>query len=135
VKSIPTRWESIGSWKFPRKLHTAMTAHPKIDPTPANGVLAYMASGAFSADVMMHKVNPRGNSDPRACALTRPYSSMVRLRHHKELHSYPGDANTGSLDRAMVGGPSLRLDPEGVYLGVLPRHGGTAENIRWWKWT
>jgi len=39
---------------------------------------------------------------------------------------------TGSLDRAMEGGPPFAWEPDkGVFLGVLPRHGGTAENIRW----
>jgi carotenoid cleavage dioxygenase len=39
---------------------------------------------------------------------------------------------TGSLERAMEGGPPFAWEPEkGMHIGVLPRHGGTAEDVRW----
>ena len=39
---------------------------------------------------------------------------------------------TGSLERAMEGGPPFAWEPEkGVHIGILPRNGGTTEDIRW----
>jgi carotenoid cleavage dioxygenase-like enzyme len=129
----PDTLESIGSWNFRGKLHTAMTAHPKIDPDTGEMVFfAYMASGAFSADVMMHKVSPQGILT-ESVRIDTPYSSMVHDFVITENYIViPVMPITGSLDRAMVGGPPFAWEPEkGVFLGVLPRHGGTAENIRW----
>jgi len=48
----PHTLESIGSWTFRGKLHTAMTAHPKVDPVTGEMVFfAYLATGPFAADV------------------------------------------------------------------------------------
>ncbi len=129
----PHTLESIGSWNFRGKLSTAMTAHPKIDPDTGEMVFfAYMASGAFSADVMVHKVNPQGILT-ESVRIDTPYSSMVHdFVITKNYIVIPVMPITGSLDRAMVGGPPFAWEPEkGVFLGILPRHGGTAENIRW----
>ena len=39
---------------------------------------------------------------------------------------------SGSLERAMVGGPRSPGEPDkGMHIGILPRHGGTAADIRW----
>jgi carotenoid cleavage dioxygenase len=39
---------------------------------------------------------------------------------------------TGSLERAMEGGAPFAWEPDkGVHIGILPRHGGTAKDIRW----
>lgn len=129
----PDTLESIGSWNFRGKLTTAMTAHPKIDPATGEMVFfAYMASGAFSPDVMVHKVDPQGILT-ESVRIETPYSSMVHDFVITENYIViPVMPITGSLERAMAGGPPFAWEPEkGVFLGVLPRHGGTAENIRW----
>lgn len=129
----PLTLESIGSWNFRGKLTTAMTAHPKIDPATGEMVFfAYMASGAFSADVMVHKVNPQGLLT-ESVRIDTPYSSMVHDFVITENYIViPVMPITGSLERAMEGGPPFAWEPDkGVFLGVLPRHGGTAGNIRW----
>ena len=129
----PVTLESIGSWNFRGKLHTAMTAHPKIDPRTGEMIFfAYMASGPFSEDVMVHKVSPDGLLTESIYVPT-PYSSMVHDFVVTENYIViPVMPITGSLDRAMEGGPPFAWEPEkGVHVGILPRHGGTTEDVRW----
>jgi len=129
----PVTLESIGSWDFRGKLHTAMTAHPKIDPDTGEMVFfAYMATGPFAADVMVHKVDAAGLLT-QSVHVPTPYSSMVHDFIVTENYIViPVMPITGSLERAFAGGPPFAWEPDkGVYLGVLPRHGGSAEDIRW----
>lgn len=129
----PITLESIGSWNFRGKLNTAMTAHPKVDPDTGEMVFfAYMATGPFSADVMVHKVNPEGILT-ESTLIPTPYSAMVHdFIVTQNYIVIPVMPITGSLERAMEGGPPFAWEPEkGVFLGVMPRHGGNAENIRW----
>jgi carotenoid cleavage dioxygenase len=125
--------ESVGSWDFRGKLHTAMTAHPKIDPETGEMIMfAYMATGPFASDVMVHKVNPEGILT-ESIHLPTPYSSMVHDFQITENYIIvPIMPITGSLERAMEGGPPFAWEPDkGVHIAVLPRHGGTAEDVRW----
>ena len=129
----PHTLESIGSWNFRGKLNTAMTAHPKIDPDTGEMVFfAYMATGPFSADVMVHKVNPEGILT-ESTLIPTPYSAMVHDFVMTENYIIiPVMPITGSLERAMEGGPPFAWEPDkGVFLGVLPRHGGKTEDVRW----
>lgn len=129
----PVTLESIGSWNFRGKLNTAMTAHPKIDPGTGEMVFfAYMATGPFSADVMVHKVNPEGILT-ESTLIPTPYSAMVHDFVMTENYIIiPVMPITGSLERAMEGGPPFAWEPDkGVFLGVLPRHGGKTEDVRW----
>jgi carotenoid cleavage dioxygenase len=93
---------------------------------------AYMATGPFSADVMVHKVNVDGILT-ESILIPTPYSAMVHdfvvTQNYIVIPIMP---ITGSLDRAMEGGPPFAWEPEkGVHLGILPRHGGKTEDIRW----
>jgi len=129
----PLTLASIGSWDFRGKLHTAMTAHPKIDPDTGEMVMfAYMATGPFSADVMVHKVNAAGILT-QSIHLPTPYSAMVHDFVVTENYIVvPVMPITGSLDRAMSGGPPFAWEPDkGVHLAILPRHGGTSADVRW----
>ena len=129
----PHTLESVGSWDFRGKLHTAMTAHPKIDPDTGEMVMfAYMATGPFSSDVMVHKVDAQGILT-ESMHLPTPYSSMVHdFVITQNYIVVPIMPITGSLERAMEGGPPFAWEPEkGVHLAVLPRHGGTTEDVRW----
>lgn len=128
----PQTLESIGSWNFRGKLNTAMTAHPKVDPDTGEMVFfAYMASGPFSSDVALHKVNPDGILT-ESHVIETPYSSMVHDFIVTENYIvFPVMPITGSIERAMEGGPPFAWEPEkGVFLGVMPRN-GTAEDVKW----
>ena len=129
----PETLESIGSWNFRGKLNTAMTAHPKVDPETGEMVFfAYMATGPFSEDVMVHKVNPEGILT-ESTLIPTPYSAMVHDFVITENYIViPIMPITGSLERAMEGKPPFAWEPEkGVHIGILPRHGGTTEDVRW----
>jgi len=129
----PDTLESMGSWDFRGKLNTAMTAHPKIDPATGEMVFfAYMATGPFSADVMLHKVNA-GGILTESTHIPTPYSSMVHDFVITENYIViPIMPITGSLERAMEGGPPFAWEPEkGVHIAVIPRHGGTTEDVKW----
>ncbi len=129
----PVTLESIGSWDFRGKLHTAMTAHPKIDPDTGEMLFfAYMATGPFSPDVMVHKVDPQGILT-ESIHIPTPYSAMVHDFVMTENYiMLPVMPITGSLERAMEGGPPFAWEPDkGIHLGILPRNGGTADDVRW----
>lgn len=129
----PVTLESIGSWDFRGKLRTAMTAHPKVDPNTGEMVFfAYMASGAFSADVMVHKVDAAGLLT-QSIHIPTPYSSMVHDFVVTENYIVlPVMPITGSLERAMEGGPPFAWEPDrGVFLGILPRDSASGDDIRW----
>ncbi|GAB5451939.1 MAG: carotenoid oxygenase family protein [Halioglobus sp.] len=129
----PVTLESIGSWDFRGKLQTAMTAHPKIDPQTGEMIMfAYMATGPFSADVMVHKVNAEGILT-ESIHVPTPYSAMVHDFVVTENYIViPIMPITGSLERAMEGGPPFAWEADkGVHIGILPRNGGTTEDIRW----
>lgn len=129
----PHTLESIGSWDFRGKLHTAMTAHPKIDPQTGEMVMfAYMATGPFAPDVMVHKINAEGILT-ESIHLTTPYSAMVHDFVVTENYIVvPIMPITGSLERAMEGGPPFAWEADkGAKIAVLPRHGGTADDVVW----
>ena len=65
--------------------------------------------------------------------LATPYSAMVHDFVLTENYIIiPVMPISGSLERAMEGGPPFAWEPEkGVHVGILPRHGGTAEDIKW----
>lgn len=129
----PQTLDSVGSWDFRGKLNTAMTAHPKIDPATGEMVFfAYMATGPFSSDVMLHKVDAQGILT-ESTYIPTPYSSMVHDFVITENYIViPIMPITGSLERAMAGGPPFAWEPDkGVHVAVLPRHGGTTEDVQW----
>ncbi|MGI9284236.1 MAG: carotenoid oxygenase family protein [Pseudomonadales bacterium] len=129
----PETLASIGPWTYRGKLTTAMTAHPKVDPRTGELIFfAYMASGPFASDVMVNKVDKNGVLT-ESIIIPTPYSSMVHDFVVTENYIViPVMPIVGSLERAMEGGPPFAWEPEkGVHIGVLPRNGGTAEDIRW----
>jgi carotenoid cleavage dioxygenase-like enzyme len=129
----PDTLESVGTWNYRGKLHTAMTAHPKIDAKTGEMLFfAYMATGPFAPDAMLHKVSPEGILT-ESVHIPTPYSSMIHdfvvTENYILIPVFP---ITGSLERAMEGGAPFAWEPEkGVKIGVLARNGGTAENIQW----
>ncbi len=129
----PVTLDSIGSWNYRGKLQTAMTAHPKVDPATGEMLFfAYMASGPFAADVAVHKVDKEGRLT-ESLMIPTPYPAMVHDFVITENYIVvPVMPITGSLDRAMEGKPPFAWEPDkGVHVGVIARHGGTADDVRW----
>ncbi|MEH6581031.1 MAG: carotenoid oxygenase family protein [Halioglobus sp.] len=129
----PLTLDSMGTWNYRGKLQTAMTAHPKVDPKTGELVFfAYMSSGPFASDVAIHKVSPEGQLT-ESVVIPTPYSAMVHDFVITENYIVmPIMPISGSLERAMEGGAPFAWEPDlGVHVGILPRHGGTAEDVRW----
>ncbi|MFT6957991.1 MAG: carotenoid cleavage dioxygenase-like enzyme [Halieaceae bacterium] len=129
----PITLESIGSWNYRGKLQSAMTAHPKVDPRTGEMVFfAYMASGPFASDVVVHKVSPEGHLT-ESILIPTPYSSMVHDFVITENYIIlPIMPISGSLERAMEGAPPFAWEPEkGVHIGILPRNSSNPEDVRW----
>ena len=110
-----------------------MTAHPKIDPDTGEMVFfAYMATGPFSEDVVVHKVDAEGILTESILSRRPTLPWCTISSSPKTTSCMPVMPITGSLERAMEGRPPFAWEPEkGVHIGILPRHGGTAEDIRW----
>ncbi len=129
----PMTLASKGSFDYDGKLSTAMTAHPKVDPVTGELVFfAYMASGPFESDVALHKVSKDGVLT-ESHTIPTPYPAMVHdfvvTRNYILFPIFP---LTGSMERAMQGQSPFAWEPDkGASIGVLPRDGGTAEDVRW----
>ena len=122
-----------GCWDFYGKCRTAMTAHPKIDPkTGEMFFFAYMAEGPFSPDVTVYTVSPEGLIT-NSVTVETPYPAMVHdFMVTDNFIMIPIMPLTGDLERAMVGGPAFAWEPDKpTVIGLLPRHEGSNENIRW----
>ncbi|MDD9889102.1 MAG: carotenoid oxygenase family protein [Gammaproteobacteria bacterium] len=130
----PQTLESIGSWTFDDKLKGAMTAHPKIDPETGEMLFfAYNADGNISPRMAFH-VAARDGTLIRSEWFDAPYAAMVHdfitTRDHVIFPIMP---LTGSMERAMQGGPVYAWEPEKrSYIGIMPR-AGTVADIRWFE--
>ena len=128
----PVTLESIGSYNYGGKLHTAMTAHPKLDPVTGEMVFfAYMASAPFAPDVALHKVNAEGVLT-ESQMITTPYPAMVHdFVVTENFILFPIFPLVGTLERAMEGKMPFAWEPErGGSVGILPRNGDVS-SIRW----
>ncbi len=128
----PVTLESHGAWSFYGKLTTTMSAHPKIDPVNGDMLFhAYMASGPFSDDLGLYRVNRDGHM-VESHLFKAPYSAMVHDFAVTENYIlFPVMPITGDLGRAMEGKPPFAWEPErATQVGVMPRT-GTPEDIVW----
>ena len=130
----PGTLESIGPWSYDAKLAGPMTAHPKIDPETGEMLFfGYNTDGLISEHMTFHVVDKHGVLT-RAEQFQAPYAAMVHdFMVTREHIIFPIIPLTGSLERAMAGGPVYAWEPEkGVHIGVMPR-AGTVDDIRWFK--
>ncbi|MEH6567702.1 MAG: carotenoid oxygenase family protein [Halioglobus sp.] len=128
----PDTLESHGAWSFYGKLTTTMTAHPKVDPVTGEMLFyAYMATGPFTDDMGLYRVNKEGHMT-ESHIFKAPYSAMVHDFVVTENYIvFPIMPLTGSMDRAMSGQAPFAWEPEKPTLvGVMPRD-GSPEDIRW----
>jgi carotenoid cleavage dioxygenase-like enzyme len=109
------------------------TAHPKIDPETGELVFfGYMAGDIPLGRGMAYGVVDKSGTVTRLDRFEAPFASMVHDFLVTKNHVlFPILPLTGSLDRAMRGGPPFAWEPEkGSHIGVLARNAGI-ETIRW----
>lgn len=110
------------------------TAHPKIDPE--TGELVFFGYGVGDMPLsngMVYGVVDKSGTVTRLDCFSAPYSSMVHdflvTRGHVLFPILP---LTGSLERAMAGGPAFAWEPEkGSHVGVMAR-GASVDTLRWY---
>ena len=128
----PDTLESHGAWSFYGKLTTTMSAHPKVDPVTGDMIFhAYMASGPFTDDLGLYRVDSEGHM-VESHVFKAPYSAMVHdFVVTENFILFPVMPITGDLGRAMEGKPPFAWEPErATQVGVMPRT-GTPEDIVW----
>jgi carotenoid cleavage dioxygenase len=136
IEIDPLTLQTKGRYSFGDKLHGPMTAHPKIDEqTGEMFFFGYNAKGGISEHMTFSVVDASGLIT-RSEAFVAPYASMVHdFIVTKEHILFPIMPLTGSLERALAGGPVYAWEPEkGVYIGVMPRNGSVRE-MRWFRGT
>jgi carotenoid cleavage dioxygenase-like enzyme len=128
----PHTLQSHGAWNFYGKHHATMSAHPKVDPVNGDLIFhAYMATGPFSDDLGLYRVNAEGHM-VESHLFKAPYCAMVHDFVVTENYIlFPIMPITGDLMRAMEGKPPFAWDPEkSTMVGVMPRT-GTPEDLVW----
>ncbi|HEY5107495.1 MAG TPA: carotenoid oxygenase family protein [Caulobacteraceae bacterium] len=112
-----------------------VTAHPKIDPR--TGEMVWF--GYSTGDMPLNATVSYGVTDAAGKVVRRddfeaPYSSMVHDFLVTGEHAlFPILPLTGSLQRAMSGGPAYAWEPEkGAFVGVMARN-ASVETIRWFE--
>jgi carotenoid cleavage dioxygenase-like enzyme len=109
------------------------TAHPKTDPETGELVFfGYMAGEEFFSDQVAYGIVNRVGKVTRLDTFAAPFPSMIHdFFVTKNYAAFPVLPLTGSLARAMQGGPAFAWEPEkGSHIGVMRRDAGT-ETMRW----
>lgn len=133
----PADLSTIGPYDFAGRLHTAMTAHPKIDP--ATGKMHFFGYGFVSPYLTYHVVSADGVLE---------YSAEVKVTGPTMIHDFviterdvvfwelPVVFSLDDAIRSINGGLGggrfpFKWDPSyGARVGVMPL-GGPASEIRW----
>ena len=125
--------DPIGAWRFDGRLEGPMTAHPKVDPKTGELILfGYMAGGPFTPTIRWHAVDAAGQLT-RSERFDAPFCSMVHdFIVTGDYVVFPVFPVTGSLERAMAGGPAFAWEPDkGTHIGVARRDG--SGEMRWFE--
>ncbi len=126
----PHTLESLG---YVEAYRGRVTAHPKIDPVTGEMVwFGYSVGADPLGPRMAYGVTAADGTVVRRDEFDAPYASMVHDFLVTENHAlFPVLPLTGSLERAMVGGPPYAWEPDkGSFVGVMPRS-GSVDQIRW----
>jgi carotenoid cleavage dioxygenase len=126
---------SLESRGYVRPYRGNTTAHPKIDPV--TGEMVWFAYGVGEAPLsagMSYGVTAADGTVVRRDDFQAPYASMVHDFMVTENHvMFPVLPLTGSLERAMRGGPAFAWEPQkGAYVGVM-RRDADVSTIRWFN--
>ena len=126
----PTTLDSHG---YADEYRGRVTAHPKLDPETGEMVWFAYSSGEGPLNATVSY----GVTDAKGAVIRRddfetPFCSMVHDFLVTRRHAlFPILPLSGSLERAMKGGPPLAWDPDkGSHVGVMRRDAGV-ETIRW----
>ena len=112
-----------------------VTAHPKIDPETGEMIWFGYSSGPAPLNATVsYGITDAAGKVVRRDDFEAPYCSMVHdflvTRSHVLFPILP---LTGSLQRAMTGGPPFAWEPDkGAFVGVMARNAGV-ETIRWFQ--
>lgn len=109
------------------------TAHPKIDPETGEMVFfGYSAGEGYFTDQVMYGVADRAGKVTRLEQFTGPYCSMIHdFMVTRDHVLFPVLPLTGSLPRAMQGGPAFAWEPDkGSHVCVMRRDAGVG-TVRW----
>jgi carotenoid cleavage dioxygenase-like enzyme len=112
-----------------------VTAHPKIDPETGEMVWFGYSSGEMPLNsTVSYGVTDRSGAVVRRDDFEAPYSSMVHDFLVTRRHAlFPILPLTGSLERAMRGGPAFAWEPQkGAFVGVMARD-SSVDTIRWFE--
>jgi carotenoid cleavage dioxygenase-like enzyme len=130
----PLSLETRGYRDFNRAIAGPFTAHPKVDPKTGELIFfGYNAAGSFS-NVMSYGVIAPNGVATRFERFETPYASMAHDFIVTERYVlFPILPLTGSMERAMSGGPAYAWEPDkGAYVGLMPR-GARLSDIRWFR--
>ncbi|MFT5578015.1 MAG: carotenoid cleavage dioxygenase-like enzyme [Paraglaciecola psychrophila] len=129
----PNTLESKGGWNFDGGYGDRMTAHPKIDPKTGEMLFFGYMVGEPLGNGMSYQVVDKHGQLTRSDHFEAPIASMVHDFITTDEHViFPIFPLTGSLDRAMTGGPAFAWEPDkGSHIGVL-RRGDSIDKIRWY---
>jgi carotenoid cleavage dioxygenase-like enzyme len=112
-----------------------VTAHPKIDAATGEMIwFAYSVGAMPFSSRMAYGVTAADGTVLRRDEFDAPYSSMVHDFMVTDRHvMFPVLPLTGSLERAMVGGPPFAWEPEkAAFVGVMARD-ASVDTIRWFQ--
>lgn len=110
-------------------------AHPKIDPLTGNMVaFSYASKGLLTRDCTYMEISPQGEL-LKEVYFEVPYYCMMHdfgvTEDYAVFHIVP---STSNWERLRAGLPHFGFDTTlPVYLGLLPRKGGTAKDMKWFK--
>ena len=128
----PLTLDSVG---YADDYRGAVTAHPKLDPETGEMTwFGYMSGQIPFSNQVSYGVTSATGQMLRRDDFEAPYCSMVHdfmvTRNHVLFPILP---LTGSLQRAMSGGPVFAWEPEkGAYVGVMKRI-ASVDSIRWFQ--
>jgi carotenoid cleavage dioxygenase-like enzyme len=131
----PTRLdpETLATIGYADGYRGRVTAHPKIDPKTGEMVwFAYSVGDTPFSNTVSYGVTDKSGKVIRRDDFEAPFSSMVHDFLVTDRHVlFPILPLTGSLPRAMAGGPAFAWEPEkGSHVGVMTRDADVS-SMRW----
>lgn len=132
----PLTLESRGYTDFDGALDSqTFCAHPKIDPKTGNFCgFGYATKGLLTRDMVYFEIDPQGKVVEQVEFQNQYYAMMHDFGVTEDYVVFHTVPIVSSWERLQAGLPHFGFDTTlPVWLGVLPRHGGTARDMRWFK--